>query len=272
MIVACAEAGILGCMPSLNARTADALRADLAWIRSKTDRAFGINLTIGLTAPERVAADMALALEYEVPGSPRRATGNPTAARCSRRTPPSASCSTTSSLATARRWNRGSDPPTIASARGRPPASIAVPARRRGSRPKTARRADPRAGCIRHGRLIVASLCARGARALPTSARASSRRATECGATDAYKAADRLCGRRHHALHRSGLRGIHANFIAVHRRPSRHDAGRMPDWREALARHLECGPRRRAIHAIKLDRRSCRGSRARGHDALAAFA
>src|SRR5687767_8767419 len=67
MIVACAEAGILGCMPSLNARTAEQLRADLTWIRERTDRPFGINVTIGLTAPERVAADMELILEFEVP-------------------------------------------------------------------------------------------------------------------------------------------------------------------------------------------------------------
>ncbi len=67
MIVACAEAGILGCMPSLNARTAEKLREDLAWIRARTDRAFGINITIGLTAKERVEADMALCLEFEVP-------------------------------------------------------------------------------------------------------------------------------------------------------------------------------------------------------------
>lgn len=78
MIVACAEAGILGCMPSLNTRTAEALRADLAWIRSKTDRAFGINITVGLTAPERIEADMALCLEYGVPVI-LTSYGNPTA-------------------------------------------------------------------------------------------------------------------------------------------------------------------------------------------------
>ncbi len=78
MIVASAEAGILGCMPSLNARTAEKLREDLAWIRQRTDRPFGINITIGLTAPERVAADMALCIEFGVPVI-LTSYGNPTA-------------------------------------------------------------------------------------------------------------------------------------------------------------------------------------------------
>lgn len=67
MIVAAAEAGILGSMPSLNARTAEAFEADLQWIRSRTDRPFGINLTIGLTDPERLRQDVALCSAYEVP-------------------------------------------------------------------------------------------------------------------------------------------------------------------------------------------------------------
>ena len=67
MIVACAEAGILGCMPSLNARTPERFAEDLAWIRARTDRPFGINLTLGLTPPERLAADMAACIEYRVP-------------------------------------------------------------------------------------------------------------------------------------------------------------------------------------------------------------
>lgn len=67
MIVAAAEAGILGTMPTLNARTPEALRADLEWIRSQTDKPFGLNLTIGLTDPERREADMALVEEFEVP-------------------------------------------------------------------------------------------------------------------------------------------------------------------------------------------------------------
>jgi nitronate monooxygenase len=67
MIVAAAEAGILGTMPSLNARTAEAFEEDLRWIRQQTDRPFGINVTIGLTAPERLQRDVELCFEYEVP-------------------------------------------------------------------------------------------------------------------------------------------------------------------------------------------------------------
>lgn len=67
MLVACAEAGILGAMPSLNARTIEDLRADLEWIRSRTDKPYAINLTIGLTDPARLQADVALCLELKVP-------------------------------------------------------------------------------------------------------------------------------------------------------------------------------------------------------------
>jgi nitronate monooxygenase len=78
MIVAAAEAGILGCMPSLNVRTAEGLREDLAFIRRKTDRAFGINITLGLTPPERVEADLAACIEFGVPVL-LSSYGNPTA-------------------------------------------------------------------------------------------------------------------------------------------------------------------------------------------------
>ena len=78
MLVACANAGILGAMPSINARTSEAFEADLAWIRSKTDRAFAINMTIGLTDPERIEADIELCLKYEVPVL-ITSYGNPTA-------------------------------------------------------------------------------------------------------------------------------------------------------------------------------------------------
>ncbi len=67
MIVACAEAGILGSMPSLNCRTSEQFEQDLQWIRSKTDKPFGINVTIGLTDPKRLARDVELCFEYKVP-------------------------------------------------------------------------------------------------------------------------------------------------------------------------------------------------------------
>ena len=67
MMLACAEAGILGSMPSLNARTPQKLRADLEWLRSKTDKPFAINMTVQLTDPERLMTDVALCEEFEVP-------------------------------------------------------------------------------------------------------------------------------------------------------------------------------------------------------------
>jgi len=67
MIVAAAEAGVLGTMPSLNARPKERLKEDLEWIRARTDKPFGINLTIGLTPPERLEYDFALCMEYKVP-------------------------------------------------------------------------------------------------------------------------------------------------------------------------------------------------------------
>lgn len=67
MIVAAAEAGIIGAMPSLNARTAEKFEADLAFIKERTEKPFGINVTIGLTEPERLRQDVELCIKYEVP-------------------------------------------------------------------------------------------------------------------------------------------------------------------------------------------------------------
>jgi nitronate monooxygenase len=67
LIVAAAEAGIVGAMPSLNARTAADLKSDLEWIRARTDKPFAINVTIGLTAPERLEQDVQLLMDFEVP-------------------------------------------------------------------------------------------------------------------------------------------------------------------------------------------------------------
>lgn len=66
MIVAAANAGILGAMPSLNARTHEKFREDLEWIRQQTDRPIAINVTIGLTEKERLEQDVQACLEFGV--------------------------------------------------------------------------------------------------------------------------------------------------------------------------------------------------------------
>lgn len=78
MLVACAEAGILGAMPSLNARTSEGFEEVLTWVRARTDKPFAINLTIGLTDPERLERDVELCFQYEVPVL-ITSYGNPTA-------------------------------------------------------------------------------------------------------------------------------------------------------------------------------------------------
>ena len=67
MLLAAAEAGILGAMPSLNQRTTEAFAADVAWLKARTDRPFAINLTIGLTDPERLRRDVEACLDHKVP-------------------------------------------------------------------------------------------------------------------------------------------------------------------------------------------------------------
>lgn len=67
MLLACAEAGILGAMPSLNRRTHEAFVEDLAWLGARTARPYAINLTIGLTDPERLEADVEACLDHRVP-------------------------------------------------------------------------------------------------------------------------------------------------------------------------------------------------------------
>jgi len=67
MILAAAEAGILGAMPSLNCRTREEFREALSWIRARTARPFAINLTIKLTEPERLESDFQTCLEFGVP-------------------------------------------------------------------------------------------------------------------------------------------------------------------------------------------------------------
>ncbi len=67
MLLAAAEAGILAIMPSLNARTPEILKQDLEYLKSRTKKPFGINITIKLSDPERLEQDILLCLEYQVP-------------------------------------------------------------------------------------------------------------------------------------------------------------------------------------------------------------
>ncbi|MEC7949035.1 MAG: nitronate monooxygenase, partial [Myxococcota bacterium] len=67
MLLAAAEAGILGAMPSLNQRTTEAFVADLTWLQDRTDKPFAINLTIGLTDPARLRQDVEACLDLKVP-------------------------------------------------------------------------------------------------------------------------------------------------------------------------------------------------------------
>jgi nitronate monooxygenase len=210
MIVACAEAGILGCMPSLNARTADTLRADLAWIRSKTDRAFGINITIGLTAPERVALDMALCLEYGVPVI-LTSYGNPTALAKEAHAAGRLVFHDVIGLAHGKKAVAAGVDAIIAVGAGagghagKVSPYVLVPwLREELGVPIIA------AGCISDGRQVVASLalgaelCYLGTRFIAS---------TECGATETYKARV-VAATPDDIIYTDAVSGIHANFIA----------------------------------------------------------
>ena len=65
MLVAAGEAGCLGAMPSLNARSFEAFEESLANIRQRTQAPFGINLIL-LQNP-RLEQDLELCVRYKVP-------------------------------------------------------------------------------------------------------------------------------------------------------------------------------------------------------------
>ena len=66
MLISSAKSGILGAMPSLNARTNEDFQAMLREVKSATDLPFAINLTIGLTDPERRRADLYACIDQGV--------------------------------------------------------------------------------------------------------------------------------------------------------------------------------------------------------------
>jgi nitronate monooxygenase len=209
MIVAAAEAGILGCMPSLNARSPAAFRDDLAWIRQRTDRPFGINLTIGLTPKERLEEDFALCVEFEVPVL-ITSYGNPTdyvrRAHEHRRIV----FHDVIGLAHARKAEAAGVDGIIAVAAGagghagRISPFVLIPWLRSELRvPIIA------AGCISTGQQVVASLslgaelCYLGTRFIAS---------TECGASEDYKQKVLVAGPED-IVYTDAVSGIHANFI-----------------------------------------------------------
>lgn len=224
MIVACAEAGILGCMPSLNARTPEKLREDLAFIRAKTDKPFGINLTIGLTDPARLELDFALCVEFQVPVL-LTSYGNPT-----------------SWVARAHDHGMLVFHDVISLAHGKKAVAagvdgiIAVSAGAGGH----AGRISPyalipwlkqelavpilAAGCISDGKQVLASLalgaelCYLGTRFIAS---------TECGAADAYKNLV-VASSPEDIVYTDSVSGIHANFLKS-TVPASFDGDRSPE-------------------------------------------
>jgi nitronate monooxygenase len=224
MIVASAEAGILGCMPSLNARTAEKFKEDLEWIRSRTDRPFGINLTIGLTAPERLEADLALCLEFRVPVLVT-SYGNPTALAQRAHERGVTVFHDVIGLAHAKKAEAAGVDAIIAVAAGagghagRISPYVLFPWLREDLKvPIIA------AGCISTGRQVVASLslgaelCYIGTRFIAS---------TECGAADDYKRMVVDAGPED-IVYTDKVSGIHANFLKA-TVPDDFAADRSPD-------------------------------------------
>jgi len=224
MIVAAAEAGILGSMPSLNARTAASFREDLAWIRQRTDKPFGINITIGLTKPERVEEDIALCIEFEVPVI-ITSYGNPTALVKRAHEHKRLVFHDVISLAHGKKAVAAGVDAIIAVAAGagghagRISPFVLVPWLKEELRvPILA------AGCISDGRQVIASLslgaelCYLGTRFIASK---------ECGAIDAYKDAVVAAGPED-IVYTDAVSGIHANFIKS-TVPEGFTADRSPD-------------------------------------------
>jgi nitronate monooxygenase len=246
MIVACAEAGILGCMPSLNARTPERFREDLAWIRARTDRPFGINLTIGLTPAERLEADFDLCVEFGVPVL-ITSYGNPTQYVRRAHEHGMTVFHDVIGLSHAKKAAAAGVDALIAVAAGagghagRISPFVLVPWLREETKlPIIA------AGCISTGRQVVASLslgaelCYIGTRFIASA---------ECGAVDAYKELVVASGPED-VVYTDAVSGIHANFLKS-TVPADFSADRSPDgskrWRDIWSAGQGVG----LIHEIK---------------------
>lgn len=266
MLVACAEAGILGCMPSLNARSPQQFRDDLAWVRAKTDKPIGINLTLGLTPPERVEADLTACLEFDVPVL-LTSYGNPTEV-----------------VKRAHEHQRLVFHDVISLQHGKKAvgagvdAIIAVGAGAGGH----AGRISPfvlvpwlketlqvpiiAAGCISDGRQVVASLslgaqlCYLGTRFIAS---------TECGAAPAYKQMVVDAGPED-VVYTDAVSGIHANFLKA-TVPEGFTADRSPDGAKRWKDIWSAGQGVGLIHDIKPISAIVEELAREAHDTLAAL-
>lgn len=246
MLVAAADAGILGCMPSLNARTPEKFREDLQWVRTRTDKPIGINLTIGLTPPERIEADLQACLEFDVPVI-LTSYGNPTEL-----------------VKRAHEKNRLVFHDVISLHHGKKAAAagvdaiIAVSAGAGGH----AGRISPfvlvpwlkeelkvpiiSAGCISDGRQVVASLslgaelCYLGTRFIAS---------TECGAADAYKQMVVTAGPED-VVYTDAVSGIHANFLKA-TVPENFSPDRSPEGAKRWKDIWSAGQGVGLIHSVK---------------------
>lgn len=209
MIVASAEAGILGSMPSLNLRTHEEFREALAWVRRRTDRPFAINLTIKLTEPERLMKDFEACLEFEVPVL-ITSYGNPTelarAAHAKGRVvfhdvihlkhalkAQEAGADAIIGVAAGAGGHAGSTSPFVLYPYLRENLRVPVIA----------------AGCIATGRQVAASL-ALGAELAYMGTRFIA--STECGADERYKAMV-VNGTPEDIVYTDSVSGVHANFL-----------------------------------------------------------
>ena len=209
MLLACAEAGILGAMPSLNARTSEGFEEVLKWVRARTDKPFAINVTIGLTDPERLERDVELCLQYEVPVL-ITSYGNPTAIAKRAHEHGVVVMHDVIHLHHARKAEAAGVDAVIAVSQGAGghagtvnPYVLVPYLRRELSVPIVA------AGCISGGEQVVAALSL-GAELAYMGTRFIA--SAECGAVDRYK--DLVVSSTHDdVVYTDQVSGIHANFL-----------------------------------------------------------
>lgn len=246
MLLASAEAGILGCMPSLNARTNEAFREDLAWVRQRTDKPLGINLTIGLTAKERLEADLATCLEFDVPVI-LTSYGNPTEVVKRAHEKGRLVFHDVVSLHHGQKAVAAGVDAIIAVAAGagghagRVSPFVLVPWLKEALRvPILA------AGCISDGRQVVAALslgaelCYLGTRFIASA---------ECGAVPAYKQAVVDAGPED-IVYTDAVSGIHANFLKA-TVPENFSADRSPEGAKRWKDIWSAGQGVGLIHEVK---------------------